>query len=182
MGGRHHGRPVDGLHGGAAVMDAFALWLESTAASKVVTHYSWIWPACETLHFVGLSLLIGNVGLFDLRLLGAAKRLPVAPLNRLVRWGVAGFLLNLITGLVFFVGAPTQYVNNLAFHLKLIFILLAGLNLAAFNLGGVARTVAILEPGQDAPMSAKIIAATSLFLWVGVMFWGRMLPFIGNAF
>jgi uncharacterized membrane protein len=95
---------------------------------------------------------------------------------------VAGFLLNLITGMVFFVGAPTQYVNNLAFQLKLIFILLAGINLAAFNLGGVARTVAILEPGQDAPMSAKIIAATSLFLWVGVMFWGRMLPFIGNAF
>ena len=164
------------------MIDSFAMWLQSTAASKVVTHYSWIWPACETLHFVGLALLIGNVGLFDIRLLGVAKRLPVAPLNRLVRWGVLGFLINLTTGVVFFVGAPTQYVNNIAFQLKLLFIVLAGVNLAVFNLGGVARRVATLAPGDDAPASAKIIAATSLFLWVGIMFWGRMLPFIGNSF
>ena len=164
------------------MIDSFALWLQGTAASKVVTQYSWIWPACETLHFAGLALLIGNVGVLDLRLLGAAKRLPVAPLNRLVRWGVLGFLITLMTGIVFFVGVPTQYVNNLAFQLKLVFIALAGVNLAVFNLGGVARTVETLGPGDDAPALAKIIAATSLFLWVGVMFWGRMLPFIGNSF
>jgi hypothetical protein len=36
--------------------------------------------------------------------------------------------------------------------------------------------------GHDVPPAAKLVAATSLFLWVGVMYWGRMLPFIGNAF
>ena len=163
-------------------MDSFAVWLESTAVSKAVTYYSWIWPACETLHFVGLALLFGNVGLLDLRMLGAAKQLPVAPLTRLVRWGVLGFVLNLLTGIVFFVGAPSQYVNNIAFHYKLLFIALAGANLVVFNLSGIARRVGVLGPGDDAPASAKIIAATSLFLWIGVMFWGRMLPFIGNAF
>ena len=164
------------------MIDSFALWLQGTAASKVVMQYSWIWPACETLHFAGLALLIGNVGVLDLRLLGAAKRLPVAPLNRLVRWGVLGFLINLITGIVFFVGVPTQYVHNLAFQLKLVFMMLAGVNLTVFYLGGAARAVETLGPGDDAPALAKIIAATSLFLWVGVMFWGRMLPFIGNSF
>ena len=59
---------------------------------------------------------------------------------------------------------------------------LAAVNLAVFYVTGIARTVDGLGPGDDAPASAKIIAATSLFLWVGVMFWGRMLPFIGNAF
>jgi hypothetical protein len=164
------------------MMDSLALWLESTAVSKAVTHYSWIWPACETLHFVGLALLIGNVGLLDLRMLGVAKRLPVAPLARLVRWGVLGFVINLLTGIVFFVGAPSQYVNNIAFQYKLLFIALGGANLVVFNVSGVARRVGVLGPGDDAPAAAKIMAAASLFLWVGVMFWGRMLPFIGDAF
>ena len=163
-------------------MDSFALWLGGTAASRAVTYYSWIWPTCETLHFVGLALLFGNVGLLDLRMLGAVKQLPVAPLTRLVRWGVLGFVLNLLTGIVFFVGAPSQYVNNIAFQYKLLFIALAGANLVVFNLSGVARRVGLLGPGDDAPASAKVIAATSLFLWIGVMFWGRMLPFIGNSF
>jgi hypothetical protein len=164
------------------MITAFSMWLEATSVSRAVTHYSWIWPTCETLHFIGLALLFGNVGVLDLRLLGALKQLPVAPLNRLIRWGVLGFVINLLTGLVFFVGAPSQYVANIAFAFKLIFMVLAAVNLAAFYATGIARTVDGLGPGDDAPASAKIIAATSLFLWVGVMFWGRMLPFIGNAF
>jgi len=164
------------------MITSFSTWLEATSVSRAITYYSWIWPTCETLHFIGLALLIGNVGVLDLRLLGALKRLPVAPLNRLIRWGVLGFVVNLLTGLVFFVGAPSQYVANIAFAFKLIFMALAAINLAVFNLSGVARTVDALGPGDDAPASAKIIAATSLFLWVGVMFWGTMLPFIGQTF
>jgi hypothetical protein len=164
------------------MITSFSMWLEATSVSRVVTHYSWIWPTCETLHFMGLALLIGNVGVLDLRLLGAVKRLPVAPLNRLIRWAVLGFAINLFTGVVFFVGAPSQYVNNIAFAFKLLFMALAAVNLAAFYLLGVARAVDLLGPGEDAPVSAKVIAATSLFLWIGVMFWGRMLPFIGDAF
>ena len=163
-------------------MTSFTMWLEATPVSRAVTYYSWIWPTCETLHFVGLALLIGNVGVLDLRLLGAVKRLPVAPLNRLVRWGVLGFVVNLLTGIVFFIGAPSQYVANIAFAMKLLFMLLAAVNLAVFHACGIARAVDALGPGDDAPASAKIIAATSLFLWIGVMFWGPMLPFIGNAF
>ena len=72
------------------------MWLEATSISKAVTYYSWVWPMCETLHFVGLALLVGNVGLLDLRLLGAAKGIPVAPLTRLVRWGVLGFVIWLV--------------------------------------------------------------------------------------
>ncbi len=164
------------------MIHAYVAWLAGTSVSKAVTHYSWIWPTCETLHFVGLALLIGNVGVLDLRLLGAVKRLPVAPLNRLVRWGVLGFVINLVTGVVFFVGSPMQYIDNIAFMLKLAFLVLAALNLAVFHVSGTARAVDRLGPGEDAPVAAKVIAAASLFLWVGVMFWGRMLPFVGDVF
>jgi hypothetical protein len=131
---------------------------------------------------MGLAMLIGAVGLVDLRMLGVAKGLPFAALHKLIPWGVAGFLINLITGFLFFAGDPFQYINNIAFGLKVLFILLAGLNMIAFYATGVFRTAEALGPGDDAPVSAKLIAASSLFLWIGVMYLGRMLPFIGNAF
>jgi hypothetical protein len=165
-----------------ALLEAFSNWLKSTDLSWAVRHFPWIWPACETLHFIGLAMLIGAVGLLDLRMLGVAKGLPVAALHRLIPWGVAGFIINAITGFLFFAGDPFQYINNIAFGLKILFILVAGLNMAAFYLFGVFRVAEALGPGDDAPLSAKLIAGSSLFLWVGVMYLGRMLPFIGNAF
>ena len=163
-------------------MQSFADWIASTPLSAFVNGHQWVWPACETLHFIGLALLIGNVGLLDLRLLGFEKRLPVAALNRFVRLGVLGFVLNLITGIMFFAGNPYQYVYNVAFGWKVAFIALAGVNAVVFYATGVARQVAVLGPGDEAPTAAKIIAATSLFLWAAVMYMGRMLPYIGNSF
>lgn len=160
----------------------FAGWLQTTTVSQAIGHSVWLWPACETLHFLGMSLLIGAIGVLDLRLLGLFKQLPVGALERLVPWGIAGFAINVITGVVFFVGAPGQYIENIAFWFKLAFIALAGINVSLFYLTGLGRRVDQLAAGQDTPTSAKLVAASSLFLWFGVLFWGRMLPFIGNAF
>jgi hypothetical protein len=157
-------------------------WLTATRLSMFVTDHAWVWPACETLHFVGLALVIGNVGLLDLRLLGIEKGMAFGPLNRFVRWAVAGFFINLATGIVFFVGNPAQYVSNVAFAYKLVFMGLAGVNVLVFYASGLARAVASLGPGDDAPLGAKVIAGTSLFLWIAVMYMGRMLPYIGNSF
>jgi uncharacterized membrane protein len=163
------------------VLDTLANWLLTTRLSAFVTGYPWVWPALETLHFIGLCLLAGAVGLIDLRLLGMARRIPLAPLLRLSRWGVVGFTINLLTGILFFVGVPGQYVHNIAFQLKMLFIVLAGLNVLVFNLA-VFRHTATLGAGEDAARSAQVVAAVSLFLWVGVMYLGRMLPYIGNSF
>src|ERR1700704_2287504 len=100
-------------------MQAFSMWLASTRYSAFVNQHAWVWPACETLHFIGLALLIGNVGLMDLRLLGLEKRLPIAAGGRFVRWAVLGFVINLITGIMFFAGNPYQYISNVAFGWKI---------------------------------------------------------------
>jgi hypothetical protein len=163
-------------------MEPFAQWIVGTRMSAFVNDHSWVWPACETLHFVGLALVIGNVGLLDLRLLGVEKRIPVAPLSRFVRWAILGFAINLVTGITFFVGNPFQYIANVAFGYKLAFMALAGINVAVFYTTGISRKVQALGPGDDAPFSAKVVAGASLFLWIAVMYMGRMLPYIGNSF
>jgi len=139
----------------------------------------WVWPACESLHFVGLSLLIGVVLLIDLRMLGVMKQVSVHALDRLIPWGVLGFGLNLVTGMVFFVAAPEQYIDNIAFFWKVGLMIVAVFNGLYFTVYDKAWDLA---PGDDAPALSKAMAASALLLWVGVMNYGSMLPFIGNAF
>jgi uncharacterized membrane protein len=136
------------------------------------------WIAAETLHFVGLSLLVGVVLLIDLRALGVIRTVPFGAVDRLLPWAVLGFGLNTVTGMLFFVASPDFYTSNPAFYWKLIFILGAGANTLYFFFDkGWA-----MKPGTDAPAFTKLVALSALVLWVGVMYWGSMLPFIGNAF
>ena len=93
-----------------------------------VTETPWMWPTCETLHFVGLSLLLGVVLLVDLRVLGVMRGVSFASLHRLLPWAAFGFGVNVITGLLFFVGIPGQYIDNKAFYWKIALVMLAGLN------------------------------------------------------
>jgi hypothetical protein len=145
----------------------------------VVTEKTWMWPTCETLHFIGLSLLLGVVLLVDLRVLGVMRGVSFASLHRLLPWAAFGFGVNVITGMLFFVGIPGQYIHNKAFYYKIALVMIAGANALYFTL--------LEEPwelgrGEDAPLTAKIAAASAMALWVGVMYYGSMLPFLGNSF
>ena len=134
------------------------------------------WAVCETLHFFGLSLLVGMIGTFDLRLLGVAKRVPIAVLHKLIPWGIAGYVINVTTGVMFLVTEPDQYIFNPAFHFKILFMALAGVNVLAFYLTLFGK-VKTLGPGADTPRAAKIVGAASLVLWTAVIVCGRMLTF-----
>jgi hypothetical protein len=141
--------------------------------AELMTASKWWWAFMMDMHFVGLVLLIGTVGILDLRMLGFAKQIPVAALHRLVPWAMAGFGLNLITGILAFTGMDRYYTYDWAFWLKMLAIMLLGLNVAAFYLTGAFESVEALGPGDDAPPLAKFIAATSLFLWFAVITLGR---------
>ena len=141
--------------------------------AELMTTSKWWWAFIMDLHFVGLALLIGTVGILDLRMLGVAKQIPIRSLHDLVPWGMAGFGLNLITGVLAFTGMDHYYTYDWAFWLKMLTIMLLGLNAAAFYLTDAFESVEGLGPGQDAPPLAKIIAASSLFLWFGVITLGR---------
>jgi hypothetical protein len=144
-----------------------------------VTDTPWMWPTCETLHFVGLSLLCGVVFLVDLRVLGVMKGVSFASLHRLLPWAALGFGVNVLTGMLFFVGIPGQYIHNAAFYWKIGLVMLAGANALYFTLFDEPWS---LGAGADAPLTAKIAAASAMLLWVAVMYCGSMLPFLGNSF
>jgi hypothetical protein len=144
-----------------------------------VSGKSWVWPAAETLHFIGLCMLFTVVLIVDLRLLGMVKSVPYAAVYQLLPIGMLGFGLNLFTGMLFFMGATQQYVHNTTFYWKIVFVVLGGLNILYFLLEDEVWAVG---PGDDAPLSSKIAAASAIFIWVAVLFCGHMLPFLGNSF
>src|SRR5689334_3260048 len=112
-------------------MAAFQVWLVGAlrAVNPVGSFMtsSWGWAIAQSIHFLGLSLLIGAVGVFDLRLLGVGKRIPILALHRLIPWGIAGYATNVVSGLAFLMTEPDQYVFNAAFQLKLLLMAIAGL-------------------------------------------------------
>lgn len=162
-------------------MKALIDWLYDTQLSEFVNGYAWAWPVCETLHFCGLTLLAGTVGLLDLRILGVAKGLSPAALHRSLRWGMLGFAVSVATGITFIAGASEQYFYNSAFHFKVMFLVLMGANAAWFYWREFA-SVRALGPYDDAEPSTKIVAGLSLFFLAAVMCCGRMLTFFRPPF
>jgi hypothetical protein len=154
---------------GAVASDTERLKSVSIVASFVIDH-PWVWPACETFHFIGLCLLFGVVLLVNLGMLGIIKDVSFVALHRLLPWGILGFGINFITGMLFFIANPGQYTQNVAFYWKMVLLLLAGTNLLYIT----------VFDEDHGPLPAKVIAATSIFLWIGVIFFGRMLPYIGS--
>jgi uncharacterized membrane protein len=154
----------------------------STFAKSVgsfVTNNTWVWPTCESLHFVGLSLLFAVVLIVDLRMLGMAKNISFAGLYQLLPFGMLGFVVNLITGMMFFISTPGQYTKGYPFAWKMVFVVLGGINVLYFMLFDEPWH---MGSGDDASLTSKFVAASAIIVWVGVLFWGHMLPFIGQAF
>lgn len=140
-----------------------------------VMETAWGWPIAESVHFVGLTLLFGSIAAWDLRLLGVAKSIPVAEFHRLVPFAVVGFVINAASGSLFLMTAPNQYIYNPSFHIKMLCVLLAGVNVIVFYL-------AIFRPltdgrGARRRLAGSVSGAVSLVLWIIVIVCGRMITF-----
>jgi hypothetical protein len=153
--------------------------ISAAAIKDFVLQHPFVWPTCETLHFIGMSLMFGVLMIVNLRLVGWLRGMSFASVHRLLPFGLMGFGINFITGMFFFIAASEQYTQNVAFHYKVILLILAGVNYLVLTVYDEAWA---LPASAEAPLSGKLLGASALVLSIGVMYFGRMLPFIGNAF
>jgi hypothetical protein len=175
MGGEiHHGE----VRSAPAIKEADPNGASQAIASLVADH-TWVRPAAEVLHFSGMSMLFTVVLLVDLRMLGMAKSWSFAKLYQLLPLAILGFGINWVTGMVFFLATPDDFMHNSVLFWKIGLIVLGGLNALYFTLFDEPWTV---ESGVDAPFRAKAIALSAICIWVVIVFLGQMLPFLGHAF
>ncbi|HEY5617020.1 MAG TPA: hypothetical protein VIK60_03705 [Vicinamibacterales bacterium] len=161
-------------------MGAYQLWFERTVSQatpvRLFMQTSWGWPAIESVHFLGLTLLFGSIVVWDLRLLGMAGGVPISAFHRLVPFAVLGFAINIVSGSMFVMAEANQYVYNPAFQFKLLFLALAGVNVLVFYVT-MFRRVAALGPGAAAPRGVRVSGALSLVFWAAVIICGRLITF-----
>ena len=154
-------------------------WLSAHDVQRFVLDHTWVWPSLETLHFVGLWLLFGTIVIVNLRLIGMMNAAPFSAFHRLLPWAAFGLGVNLVTGMFWVIATPEQYMTNISFGWKMGLLLLAGSDLLYLTTFDGPWNI---REGQEAPAFGKALAVSTIVLWAGVMYFGRMLPFLGNAF
>ena len=140
----------------------------------------WLWPVLEIVHFFGLSLLLGGLVIIDLRLMGYFRSLNLETINNLVPLVICGFSLNLVTGILFFIGDPMRYSVNIGFQIKMGLVILAGLN-TLFYSWKIKPLLVNWGANSDTPNRAKVIGLISLSAWTGVLVLGRLIPYVGTG-
>jgi len=155
------------------------IWMELSSIGEAVRTTPFLYPTLESLHILGIALLVGSSVAFDLRLLGIGQKfLPVTiaarhllPLSRI------GFTLTFITGIALFTANALTVGFSSAAIWKLMLIVIAGVNITFFHTG-IYRTVQDWDIDTQSPARAKFAAVISAFTWTGVIIAGRLLAYI----
>ena len=158
----------------------FLMWLQHTGFATWVRESTSLlsFPGILLLHTIGMALVVGIAAAIDLRILGFAPALPLAPMERFLPVLWAGFWVNAITGAVLFAVDATAKATSPDFWIKMVFIALAVINLR------LMQKRVLRDPNLDTgPLSiqAKVLAGTSLFLWMGAIATGRLLAYVGTV-
>ena len=153
-----------------SLLHSFAAWLDSQAWSTALHESLWAWPLVESTHVLTVALFVGVLVMVDLRLLGVAfKDTPVSTMTgRVLPWSVAGFCVMVVTGLLLFYANPVNLAHNVWFRAKVILLVLAAVN---------AWDRARWDSQPRPPLSVRLVAATSVSVWAGVILTGRMIAY-----
>jgi len=154
-------------------------WIYQTPLSVSIRESTWTFPIIESVHTLGIVLVAGTIAIFDLRLLGLLlKRTPVSQLGRVILpWTWAGFVVMFLSGGLLFISESATNYFNLAFRLKLLLLVLVGLNPLLFHLT-IYKKVDTWDLAEVTPFPARAAATSSLLLWTGIIIAGRMIAYL----
>jgi hypothetical protein len=161
------------------LLQHFCLWLYSSGLGTAIRESIWVFPIIETVHVLGIILLVGTVAIFDLRLLGLFfRQTSVSQMaGQLLPLTWAGFATMFVTGFLLFSAEAADSYGNWAFRFKLLLLLLAGLNPLVFHLT-IYRQVTAWGERAITPLRARLAGLFSLTLWAGIICAGRAMAYI----
>jgi hypothetical protein len=160
------------------VLDTFFQWLHDTSFAESIRSSSLLFPWAESIHVLAIALVVGSIAAVDLRLLGLASR--SRPITRMIHdilpltW--AAFAVAVLTGVALFSSNAVEYAQNGSMRLKMLLLVIAGLNMVVFHLV-TYRSVASWDEAPRTPLPVRLAGGASLVLWVGVVAFGRWIGF-----
>jgi hypothetical protein len=156
----------------------FCQWLADTPGSIALHESLYMYPLLESAHVLTLCVFLGMAVMFDLRLLGITlTRVPMTEMkSRLGPWMAAGFVVMVVTGVLLFYAIPVRSYQSIFFRVKVVALLLAGLNAYVFHMT-IDRRVAEWDRDRTPPRAARRAGAASLVLWTIIVVAGRMIAY-----
>ncbi|HKV78528.1 MAG TPA: DUF6644 family protein [Candidatus Sulfotelmatobacter sp.] len=157
----------------------FCQWLDQTTVGSTIRQSLWLFPAIETVHLLGMAALVATITILDLRLLGWAmlqKRVSEVTAH-LLPWAWLGFGVQVVTGVLLFSSEAVKIYGNPAFRLKMLLLLLAGIQALIFQTV-VSHKLPAWDDRPVLPVIAKIMGLTSILLWLGIVTAGRFIGFV----
>jgi hypothetical protein len=153
-------------------------WLHDTSIGTSIRESLWSFPILDAIHVLGLGLSIGTIVWFDLRLLGLkmTDRSVSELWRQLMPYAVAGFVVMFVSGSLLFWSEAVRAWNSIFFKIKLVALLLAGLNALIFQLT-VYRSLALWDKQPVPPIQARIAGLLSLVLWGTIIAAGRTMAY-----
>jgi hypothetical protein len=152
----------------------FLTWLQGTWVGVLVAESLWGYPLLETIHTIGMAMMIGSLGLINLRVLGYKPDLPLLDTRALLPLAWLGFTLNAISGTLLFTSDAVYFWGKYTFRIKMVLIILGGINAALLG-QRVFREAA--APAKQAAAGTKWIAFLSLVFWFGAVIAGRLIAY-----
>ena len=155
-------------------MASYFFWIEQSAFSTWLRESPslLVFPAILLLHTIGMGFVVGTNAAIDLRVLGIASQMRIAPMQKFLPLMWSGFWVNAVTGVALLIAYPTKAFTNPVFYIKLAFIALALVNTQ------MIKNEVFRDPNLDerpVPRRWKILASTSLLFWAGAITAGRFL-------
>jgi hypothetical protein len=156
----------------------FFQWVYDTPLGETVRANELLFPWFESVHVLAITLVLGSIAVVDLRLLGLASR--GRPVSRLVRavlpvtW--CAFGVAVITGATLFTSNAVAYAKNFPFQMKMLLMLLAGLNMLVFHFV-TYRSVGAWDEAGSTPFAARFAGGFSIAVWLGIVAFGRWIGF-----
>jgi hypothetical protein len=149
-------------------------WISNTQVGTYIRESTWSFPIILGLHSLGLSLSVGTLFWFDLRLLGLImRRQRVSVVYRqLMPWMISGFVLMFITGGLLFWSQAESVYDDVYFRIKMLLLPLTGVNALAYHLL-TERTIATWDDRAIPPKRARVAGGLSIVLWTAIIVMGR---------
>jgi len=157
---------------------AFLKALEASGLATKIRESLLLFPMLESIHVIGLGLVFGTIAILDLRLIGLAssQRSFKRVYSDILKWTWAAFALTALTGALMFITNATVYYHNFYFRTKMLLLVLAGINMGAFELT-LGRKVESWDKSPSAPPLGRVVGVLSITLWIAIIFMGRLIGF-----
>ena len=157
---------------------SFCQWVADQPTSIALRESLFLWPLLESTHVLTLMLFAGTTTMLDLRLLGVAFSGVAASqfTGRLLPWTRGSFAVMAVTGLLLVYANPAHYYLNIFFRVKVLLLIVAGLNIWWFH-ARVHQRLAEWDTAPRSPKAARLAAVVSLAAWTGVIVTGRMMAY-----